>query len=57
MADKSSDLVQGTLVVDDLASVPSDWIAGRRTQLDVAIDASQTTAWQTHLLPEVSSHC
>jgi hypothetical protein len=42
---------------DDLASVPSDWIAGRRTQLDVVIDGSQTAAWQTHLLPEVSSHC
>jgi hypothetical protein len=43
---------------DDLASVSSDWIAGRRTQLDVVIDASQTTAWQTHLLPEgPSRHC
>jgi hypothetical protein len=42
---------------DDLASVPSDWIAGRRTQLDVVIDASQTAAWRIHLVPEVSSHC
>src|SRR6266705_6840138 len=44
---------------DDLASVSSDWIAGRRTQLDVVIDdASQTTAWETYLLPEgLSRHC
>jgi len=35
---------------DDLASVSSDWIAGRRTQLE--------SAWKTHLLPEdVSTHC
>jgi hypothetical protein len=43
---------------DDLASVSSDWIAGRSTQLDVVIDASQTTAWKTHLLAEgLSRHC
>jgi hypothetical protein len=29
---------------DDLASVSSDWITGRKTQLDVVIDAPQNTA-------------
>ncbi len=43
---------------DDLASVSSDWIAGKRTRLDFVIDASQTTAWKTHLLGEgLSRHC
>ncbi|MDQ1408571.1 MAG: hypothetical protein QOJ41_306 [Acidobacteriaceae bacterium] len=37
---------------DDLASASSDWIAGRRIQLDVVIDTSQTTAWRSHLLPK-----
>ena len=37
---------------DDLASVSSDGSAGRRTQLDVVIDASQTTAWKTYLPPQ-----
>ena len=29
---------------DDVASASSDWITGRRTQLDVVIDALQSTA-------------
>jgi hypothetical protein len=29
---------------DDLASVSSDWVTGRRTQLDVVINALQNTA-------------
>jgi hypothetical protein len=41
---------------DDLASASSDWIARRRTQLDVVIDASQTTGMEDPS-EGLSRHC